>query len=278
MEKHIPRIKRKGDRRRIVSTYNIVFLKSMKAKFSYRSTIFFSIISAVLSFYIQINLWQALINIDPNAIAIEEMISFILINSVVLTLSRANIESNIETSVIDGSVALHFLRPISYKWYLFSEIMGGNIVKVITDIIPVLIISSIFYKVVIVTSILRLFYFIIMLVIGIFIMFELSYVVGLLAFWIERCWFLHWYLRAFTTFFGGTLIPLWFYPASLYKISYCLPFRYITFEPINVYLGKTPFEQANYLIIIGLAWIFALSALGRFLWSLATRKFTVNGG
>lgn len=52
------------------------------------------------------------------------MILYILINEIVLVITKANIASMIETSVIDGSVALCFLRPISYKWFLFSSIVG----------------------------------------------------------------------------------------------------------------------------------------------------------
>jgi ABC-type uncharacterized transport system permease subunit len=32
---------------------------------------------------------------------------------------------------------------------------------------------------------------------------------------------------------GGTVIPLWFYPGVLEKLSQFPPFRYISFEAIN---------------------------------------------
>lgn len=259
--------------------YFYIMMKSLKAKLAYRSTIIFSIISTLLGFAIQVSLWTALIGTGTkNDTTLHDMILFIVINEIVLTLTRANIASIIETSVIDGSVALHFLRPISYKWFLFSSIVGENVYKIITNVVPLTLIAIFYVGISLPTSPMYFLLFIVSLIIGMLIMFELTYVVGLLAFWIQRCWFLRWYLNAGTAFFGGTVVPLWFYPDILNKISYFLPFRYISFEPINYYLGKTEISKAPFLISMGIVWLLVLRVLGKFMWSLAIKKFTVNGG
>ena len=109
-------------------------------------------------------------------------------------------------------------------------------------------------------------------------MFELVYVVGLLAFWTQATWFLPWYVRAGVAFFGGTIIPLWFYPEGLIRLSRFLPFRYISFEAISYYLGKTALDSAPVSLGIALLWWLLLFMAGHCLWNLAKRKMTINGG
>jgi ABC-2 type transport system permease protein len=100
-------------------------------------------------------------------------------------------------------------------------------------------------------------------------------VVGLLAFWTQATWYLSWYVRAGVAFFGGTVIPLWFYPDALEKLSQFLPFRYISFEAINYYLGKLPLEAAARSIGIAALWWFLLFAAGHVLWRSVQKRMTV---
>ncbi|MDR3123717.1 MAG: hypothetical protein LBU16_08075 [Treponema sp.] len=79
-------------------------------------------------------------------------------------------------------------------------------------------------------------------------------------------------------FFGGAIVPLWFYPTGLQNISRYLPFRYISFEAIDFYLGKAPLGQAGQSLVIALFWCLILSAVSQALWTLARKKLTVNGG
>lgn len=262
-----------------MTKYLFIITKSLKSQLVYRSTIVFSIISTLLGFAIQVSFWTALIGTgERSGTTLKDMILYIVINEIVLTLTSANIASMIETSVIDGSAAMNFMRPISYKWFLFNSIVGKNIYKVITNVVPMSLIAIIFIGIALPVSPIHFLLFSVSLIIGMLIMFELTYVVGLLAFWIQRCWFLRWYLNAGTAFLGGTIIPLWFYPDILNRISYFLPFRYISFEPINYFLGKTEISKAPLLISVGFIWLLLLYLLEKLMWSLAIKKFTVNGG
>lgn len=262
-----------------MTKYLLVALKSLKSQTAYRSTMLFSLVRSLLYFAIQVSLWTALIGSGAkNNTKLEDMILYILVNSVLLTLTNANLAPIIEASVMDGSVSLYLLRPISYKGYLFASILGKNAYRVITDVLPLLVVSFFFEGLHLPTSPVYMFFFLLSTIIGMLIMFELHYVVGLLAFWIQRCWFLRWYLNAGTTFFGGTVVPLWFYPEVLNEVSRFLPFRYISFEPVNFFLERTPLNQAWIALLIGFLWLVLLIVLDKIMWWLATQKITVNGG
>ena len=78
------------------------------------------------------------------------------------------------------------------------------------------------------------------------------------------------------TLFGASAIPLWFYPDWLAKVSLFLPFRYISYEPILIFLGES--ESPLTAIILQLAWLAVLFLIEKLVWRRAERKLIVQGG
>ncbi len=259
--------------------YYLVFRKAFKSKLIYRSAFFSEIITSLLSFVIQIFLWSALLqNGVKHNTDLNDMILFVLINSFVLTLTNMNISGLIEASMIDGSIAMELIRPITYKYYLLSQMLGSNACKLLSSVVPLMVGSVFILEKIPIVSWEQLVLFFLSLFLGVLLIFEINYLFGLLAFWIQRCWFLGWYMNAFTVFFGGTTVPLWFYPDILKTVSYYLPFRYITFEPINIILGKTSVQNAWSPLCYALIWLIVLNLLDKVMWSSAVRRLSVNGG
>lgn len=261
--------------------YIILFQKAFKSQMIYRSAAFSGAASTLISFGIQLCLWRALLGTELyDGTSFQDMIFFVIVNSFVYVFTNANISTTIEAAVMDGSIGLELLRPISYKYYLMANILGRNSYSVCVRIVPILIIGSFLLgnegKSSIEMAMVPPFF--LSMFFGVLLMFELTYVFGLLAFRIQRCWFLSWYVDAFTTFFGGTAVPLWFYPQFLQNLSRYLPFRYITFEPINILLGRNSPEQIGVSFLMAAVWLLVLNFLSHFMWRVAVRGLTVNGG
>lgn len=259
--------------------YLVVFQKSLKSEITYRSAALAGIVSALLSFLIQIFLWKALLGTGVRQDAsFSDMLLYVIINSVMLGLTKGNVAGVIENSMIDGTISMELLRPMSFKYYTLSNIFGKNIYGTLTRTVPIIAVSAFLVSPSSLPDTAHALLFVLSAVLGILLMFEVTYLVGLLAFWLQRCWFLSWYLKGFLTFFGGTTVPLWFYPDFLAAASYFLPFRYMTFEPINFFLGKTPLAGAWIPLLAALLWLIGLSLLDKLVWKLAIKKLTVNGG
>ena len=245
----------------------------------YRSAAISGAISTLLSFGIQLCLWWALLGTDLyDGTSFQDMILFVLINTFVTTFSKANIATTIEAAVADGSISMELLRPISYKYYLLASILGKNLYSTLIRVVPITMIGIAILKEYQFVELYMIIPFLFSLILGILVMFELTYIFGLLAFRIQRCWFLSWYIDALTKFFGGTAVPLWFYPESLQGISYFLPFRYITSEPINILLGRVPLEQIWVSLLISMVWLLILNVISSLMWHNAMHGLTVNGG
>jgi ABC-2 type transport system permease protein len=262
-----------------LSKYTAFFKNSFKSRMVYRLASIIKLCGAVIVFFIQFSLWSVLLASGVRQdIKLTEMIAYVMITQMVSTLASGNFANELGASIRDGSVIMVFLRPLSFRLYLLSSMLGKNFYGVLTTALPVFIIGCIAVGVPLPPSFQHFAVFAFLIFTGIFIMFELIYVVGLLAFWTQATWFLSWYVSAGVVFFGGSVIPLWFYPETLKTVSIFLPFRYISFEAINYYLGKSPLSAAARSAGLAFLWWLLLFVTGRLLWRVVQRKMTINGG
>ena len=263
----------------ILVKYAAFFAGAFKSQISYHLATLMGLLGSLLFVVIQYFLWYSLIGSGVRqGITVTDMITFVVITEAVSTLTRGNFANELGDSIRDGSVVMHFLRPVSYQLYLFSVHTGKNIYRLVTQVLPVVILSAIVIGLPLPPSFAHLIVFAALTLSGVIIMFQLIYITGLLAFWTQATWYLSWYVGAGLTFFGGTVIPLWFYPRFLEVLTVFLPFRYISFEAINYYLGKASLENAYFSLCISLTWVVLLFIIGQLIWSRAQRKITINGG
>jgi ABC-2 type transport system permease protein len=254
--------------------------KSFQQQYAYRANAYIRIISTLINLSVQISVWEALIKgrESVNGITFSDMVNFVVINMIALSLSNTDIGSRLAEKISNGSIVIDFIRPVSLKVYLFSEELGSNVFRTIFSTIPACIMAVIVWKFKLPTNILNLLFFTVSIILGIALNYYINYVLGLLAFWFKTSFYVDWILGAFFTLFSGTFVPLWFYPKVLYDISKILPLRFVTFEPIQIYLGKLSYTESLKTILIQLFWFTALVLLERFTWSKAQTTITVQGG
>jgi ABC-2 type transport system permease protein len=245
----------------------------------YRLATAMGFLKSTLLIFVQYCLWKVLVDSGIRSdVTLAQMVAYVAFTGIVGTLTDGEFANDIGASIRDGSVVMHFIRPASYQLFLLSSFLGKNCYKLLTTFLPVAVLCALLVGFPAPASSLHFAVFLLLTFFGIIIMFELIYITGLLAFWTQKTWFLSWYTDALSTFFGGAVVPLWFYPQVLQKLTVFLPFRYISFEGINFYLGKVPIQSAFFSIGISLSWIFALFLIGQFFWLRVQKKITINGG
>jgi ABC-2 type transport system permease protein len=259
--------------------YFAFFQGTFKSQFVYRLATVIGLFQTAVGFFVMYSLWKVLIASGVRSdVTLVQMIAYIAFTRIIRTLSGGNFANEIGTSIRDGSVVMHFIRPASYQLYLLSSYLGKNCYQLLTTTLPIAALCAVLVGFPPPASLLHFSVFLFLTFFGIIIMFELIYITGLLAFWTQKTWFLQWYTDAFLQFFGGTMVPLWFYPPFFQKLSVFLPFRYITFEGIDYYLGKAPINSAFTSIGISLFWIVLLFLIGQLIWLRVQKKITINGG
>lgn len=263
-----------------MNVYLEVAKKSFKQRYAYRSNTYMFILTSVFQLFIQISIWSALYGKSGSVdgISLVDMINFIIITTVMDSLVRSRIADRLAMKIQDGSIGGDFLKPITLKYYLMMEQVGENVFYTLFTTLPVCLVASIFLGFRLPDSIVTIGLFFISSVLGIILILYINYILGLLAFWFKTSFYVRWFLSAFFLVFGGNMVPLWFYPDLLYRISLILPFRLVSFEPIQIYLGKLSTQEAINIILLQGVWLLGLFMMEKIIWNKAQEIVTVQGG
>jgi len=260
--------------------YPEIIKKSFQQRAVYKIDSYLSIIGSLITLFIQISLWYALMGNGGSigGISFQDMFNYLIINTVVLALVYSNAGNELAKKVQDGSIAIDLIRPTSLKYFLLSQDLGNNLFVVVFSVLPVCLVSIAIFGFRLPSDIIRICLFLLSLVNGIIIIFLINYIFGLLAFWLKSTWYISWYTGALFKLFGGTFVPIWFYPRFLQNISEALPFRLVTFEPISIFTGKLSLASSAYVILYQLIWIVILNITEKLVWNRAQSKISIQGG
>lgn len=254
------------------------FIKiGFKQRLVYRSSTIWGFIAAALALFLQIKLWQALLesNLKNDGRTLADFVIYLSITAFIGTLTNCSITETIAALVRDGSIASSFTRPTSFKNQILSVQIGDNLHRLLfTQILPIAVVLAPFG--VKVPSLANGLYFLASAILGTVIAFEFLYVTGLLAFFLTQTWYVRFYYNGLMTVFGASAIPIWYYPGWLARVSYFLPFRYISYEPVRIFLQDT--AEPGKTLLLQLGWIAVLLMIETAMWRGAQRKLVVQGG
>jgi ABC-2 type transport system permease protein len=102
--------------------------------------------------------------------------------------------------------------------------------------------------------------------------------IGLFSFWVFDAHSLEWFMRGILAVLSGGLVPIWFFPKGLAEVAHVLPFSWITYHPMAVYLGERDLAASSLTLLAGGAWVLVLAGAVSFVWSRACGQVVVQGG
>ncbi len=178
----------------------------------------------------------------------------------------------------DGSIANELLLPVSVSGRMLAENIGNAFFKLIYHFTPALIICVICIGIQPPKNLIMLCLFIISALLGYGVMWAISYMVQMCAFWLINIWSIMTIKNVFINVLSGSMIPLWFMPEWLRDVTAWLPFSSIYFTPIQIYLGQLSYSEILLKCGLQLVWIAIIFLIGRILWSRGKRKLVVQGG
>jgi len=244
----------------------------------YRANSVMSIVYSVLTVLIQVSIWTAMYvgRSSIEGITFENMLTYTMLTTFASAFASSGVGEEIANRVRSGEIAGDFIRPVSLKCSLIFGEVGRSIYKFIFSELPVFVVSLFFIKFQLPSNPINILYFLVSLALGFALINSMMYALGLLVFWFKDSGYVRWFNRAFTLMFGGSAVPLWFYPEGMRRIAEFLPWRFITYEPIAIYLEQT--TNVWQTIILQIMWILVFELLGEFIWKKAQKFVFVQGG
>jgi ABC-2 type transport system permease protein len=120
-------------------------------------------------------------------------------------------------------------------------------------------------------------FFLFSLVLAALLQFFLFEALSLLSFWIENTYGIRFTMRIIMEVLGGAIIPISFFAEILEKIFLFLPFQYLIYMPMKIYLGKISLGQIPLELSKELGWIAGLAILNGILWKKGVKQYVAMG-
>lgn len=253
--------------------------RAFSRSLTYRVNTFLRIAGNLVTILIQVAIWRALLaNGAVAGIDVRTMVTYsILSTSVGMLLLYSTTMRMVDGRLNTGNIAGDLLRPLSYPLYLAADSLGVAAFQAVA-MLPTLAAAAAAFGLDPPAAGSYLLAFAAALALALSVSFALGYLIAVLAFWFLTTMHFEWSLMAFTKVFAGAFLPLWFFPPWLAAIAAWLPFRYLNFVPVAIYLGRIPVGELAGTLLLGLGWSLALLCLARWIWQRSVRRLVVQGG
>lgn len=253
--------------------------RAFSRNLAYRVNVWLRVVGSLAAIVIQVEIWRALLAHGVVAgVDLPQMVTYSLLSTCAGIVLPVGMFRTVDERLRTGNIAIDLVKPLSYPLYLAAESLGTVGFSALFVALPTLVVAALFFGLRAPASPLDLLGFAVALLLGLAVGFALGYLIALLAFWFLTTMHFEWSLGAFMKVFSGAFLPLWFFPPWLAALGNGLPFRYMNFVPVAIYLGKVPAGAVGGMLLLGLLWVAVLLGLAAWIWSRSVRRLVVHGG
>ncbi len=267
-------------RKQIKQALTIISLAWQK-NFTYRFTVFSYRIGEIAEVLVLILLWSSIYANSATAVkgfTLNEMITYVLIGNLCSVAVRTFLTATVATDIREGRLSMFLVKPISYLKYVFINELGRSFLSTVISITTQIIVIMFFLdKIYFNTDPAYIALILLMIFLAFIIEFQLSFLIGTIAFWTDEVNGLQLTIERVKRFFSGGYFPLSLLPASVVSIAVLLPFGYSFFYPASLYLKKLDLKQGVKGILVQIAWILILSVVIRIVWKLGLKRYEAVG-
>ncbi len=247
---------------------------------AYRATYLTGIFNYTIQIGAYFFLWQAVYENQGRlgGMAQEEMLTYVIIAWVARSFYFNTLDRTLSDEIREGQIATELIRPYSYQWAKMARSLGEGLFRLLFFTIP----GAVFIY------FLHPFggpagwtvgvLFAISLMGSFLINSQINLLVGYLAFFTLSTSGILRAKRVVVDLLSGLLMPISFYPLWAREIIEYLPFQAITYLPNMIYLGKLEGLKAIKALALQGFWFVVLLMMSYFIWRLAVRKLTIQGG
>ena len=225
-------------------------------------------------------LWQVILPPNKTLLGYSQslMLTYILGTSLLDSIVLSSRTYAVGEEINSGNLMNFLLRPINYFLYWFSKDIGDKAMNICFSIVELTLIFIILRPPFFIQT--NLFYilpFIFSVILSLFIYFFLNFLLGLIGFWSPEVWAPRFIFITLLGFFAGSLFPLDILPKTIYEILRFLPFTYLLYFPLKVYLGQLSFLQIASGLAISIFWTFAIYFIVKVTWQKGLKSYTAYG-
>jgi len=241
-----------------VKKYFKIFKISLISYLEYRVNFVLSFLFSLVPFSVSVLLWVAVAR-HSEFIKVKEVVSYYFVILIV---------KNITTT-----------KPYNYCFYNLMADLPERIVFIVMNFIPLILIYTFLHNYInLDLSLIKVFFFIIFLILGYLINFFIDFLIGLYSFYFSKISSLYTSIKVLRSLSSGNIFPLLMLPAKIFFTLQILPFMYTSYVPTMLLLEKTSFDMILKNLFISVAWLSVLCLFSAILWKSGMKRYSAYGG
>jgi len=241
-------------------------------------------ITGIVTYFIYVSvyyfIWKA---IYAHSASIEgfdfaHLLTYVGVGWIIRSFYFNNIDQDIAYLVLEGRLAMDLIKPVNIQLMHVSRAAGESVFRLALLTVPTALVLFWVYPLRPPASIGSAGAFLASVGLSFLIVAAINFAVGTFALRLQSILGL---MRAkffLLELFSGLLLPITFFPPWAQKIMGVMPFQYISYVPMLIYLGKLHGGSLARAIGVQVFWVISLLAIGEGLWRWSSRKVTIQGG
>jgi len=264
----------------IFKKYLAIIKISLLSVMAYRLSFLMWRIRTIFTFLTIFYFWSSVIpqNNSLFGYSHSQMLTYVFGITIIGIFVFSSSTNSVGEEINDGNLSNFLLKPINYFSYWLTQDLGDKIVNLAFTIIELLILflllrPPIFLQKDLVTILLTVFAGLIAAITYFFI----NMLMGFIAFWNPEIWAPRFIFFVLLGFFAGQYFPLDILPKPVFEFFQLLPFAYLLYFPVKVYLGQLVFGQVVQGFAVGIGWSIVIFFIMIFVWKRGLRSYSAQG-
>ncbi|MFH0854832.1 MAG: ABC-2 family transporter protein [bacterium] len=254
--------------------FKLELQKDMQYRFNFFSRIISNALMLVFLFFFWIRIYS-----EGNHIGgynLKDILTYYFIATIFTFWLSRDLGWIISDEIREGDVKNFLLKPVSYILNHFSQ----YIAVLFTHFIhygPIIFIACFLLRKYFIypSNSIQWVFFILSFFLSAALYFLVYYIMGLTSFWLGMIQGLNYGFQVLVGFMEGKYLPLDLLPTWFIKLNSFLPFKYMLYEPLSIFLNKTSFNRQS--LLVPLAWTIALFVLAKVLWKRGIKVYEAYG-
>ncbi|MBI3352937.1 MAG: ABC-2 family transporter protein [Nitrospirae bacterium] len=259
--------------------YLTIFRINWQNSLQYRASTVIYIIGYGLYVSVLLYLWLSVYHAGNQMgdYSVSDMITYYALQMVMNTLILSYISWDLIDQIREGFFSNFLVKPLHSLFYWFTINLSSKVLESIyitlSGVLLYFFLKDYFWFP---RHLATYFYFTVSLFFALCLAFLLDFCIALIAFWLIQVRVFKFMLQYLIFFFAGAILPLDLFPGWLQKFVHLLPFQYIVFVPIQIYLEKETGLLSHFVLEI--AWLLFFYGLANWMLSRGIRKYEAVGG
>ena len=248
---------------------------------AYRFEVFASVGTNLILMLASVFLWNAAYSggvQQVNALNLQDLTTYTILSIMLSSMFVCGVQDTIYYKIREGQIVTDFYRPIPLFACYLADDLGGALGALVNKVIPLFLFASLFFGIPWPSSAISLLLFIPSCLLSYGILWLLSALVGLIAFWVMELGNMGIVKDSIVRVLSGSIVPLWFFPEEVQTVSKFLPFQYTYQTPLGIYIGNIGTKEALASMGIQAMWIAFLFILLVAGWKRTKKKTLIQGG